>query len=344
MNAVHWREEYPEFAEWFISRCLPEPHSTKAIEDGVGWALDTDPETLIATVHGEQSDRCIRREPCAGWRENLDCPVLVVSRRARQDHAAPRRPRARPPQRRQARGGPRRRPFPARPQACPGQPGAARLLRGRLRAAAHAARPHRLPPRRPSARPLRLLADRARPRPARRGDRPRAAPPAPGPADRLARPGPGHPGARGRGRAHPPGQRSSGQRVPPHRVGVRRARPALLPRAAAHGRDPRRQLHALPRRRARRALRPLDRGRGLGARLLPAREPAREAGAVRVADRLRRLPADGRRRRAGELPDRRLQRRHGRPHRRPPRGPRHGAVRRQPRGHRRRSGSGRSCR
>src|SRR5207253_26119 len=42
MNAVHWREDYPEFAEWFISRCLPEPHSTKAIEDGVGWALDTD--------------------------------------------------------------------------------------------------------------------------------------------------------------------------------------------------------------------------------------------------------------------------------------------------------------
>ena len=38
--------------------------------------------------------------------------------------------------------------------------------------------------------------------------------------------------------------------------------------------------------------------------------------------------------RAGELPDRRLQRRHGRPRRPPPRGPRPGAVRRQPRGHR----------
>ena len=34
-----------------------------------------------------------------------------------------------------ARGGSRRRPLPARPQAGPGQPGAARLLRGRLRAA-----------------------------------------------------------------------------------------------------------------------------------------------------------------------------------------------------------------
>ena len=45
-------------------------------------------------------------------------------------------------------------------------------------------------------------------------------------------------------------------------------------------------------------LRPLDRRRGLGARLLPAREPRAEARAVRVADRLRRLAADGRRRRA----------------------------------------------
>ena len=49
-----------------------------------------------------------------------------------------------------------------------------------------------------------VVADRARPRPARRGDRRRAAPPPPRPADRLARPAPGHQGARGRGeRIHP---------------------------------------------------------------------------------------------------------------------------------------------
>ena len=58
MNAVHWRQDYPEFAEWFISRCFSESHSTKGIEDGVGWALETDPETLIATALGEMhSDR-----------------------------------------------------------------------------------------------------------------------------------------------------------------------------------------------------------------------------------------------------------------------------------------------
>ena len=42
-------------------------------------------------------------------------------------------------------------------------------------------------------------------------------------------------------------------------------------------------------------VRPLDRRRGLGARLLPAREPRAEADALRVADRLRRLAADARR-------------------------------------------------
>jgi pimeloyl-ACP methyl ester carboxylesterase/predicted glycosyltransferase len=75
-NAAHWRADYPVFAEWFISRCFPEPHSTKAIEDGVEWALDTDPETLIATAHGEQQHGRRRLRELAG---NLDCPVLVIS-------------------------------------------------------------------------------------------------------------------------------------------------------------------------------------------------------------------------------------------------------------------------
>jgi len=67
--------DYPEFCEWFISRCLPEPHSTKAIEDGVGWALDTDPETLIATARG----RWLRgRRTLRGLAQSLDCPVLVI--------------------------------------------------------------------------------------------------------------------------------------------------------------------------------------------------------------------------------------------------------------------------
>jgi pimeloyl-ACP methyl ester carboxylesterase/predicted glycosyltransferase len=79
-NAVQWREELPAFAEWFISRCFPEPHSTKPIEDGVGWALQTDGETLVATVRSDRSgirppSRAALRALAAGLR----CPVLVVS-------------------------------------------------------------------------------------------------------------------------------------------------------------------------------------------------------------------------------------------------------------------------
>ena len=75
MNGVNWREDYAEFAEWFISRCFSEPHSTKGIEDGVEWALDTDAETLIATAYGHiHSDRRTLR----GLAQGLDCPVLVI--------------------------------------------------------------------------------------------------------------------------------------------------------------------------------------------------------------------------------------------------------------------------
>ena len=83
-------------------------------------------------------------------------------------------------------------------------------------------------------------------------------------------------------------------------------------------------------------LRPVDRRRGVGARLLPAREPGAEARGVRVADRLRRLAADGGRRRARGVPDRRLQRRDDRAHRALPAGARPRDLRRRRR--RRRAG------
>jgi predicted glycosyltransferase len=75
MNPARWRDQYAEFAEWFISRCFSEEHSTKGVEDAVGWALDTDGETMMATVEGPRHvDRRVLRDLARG----LDCPVLVV--------------------------------------------------------------------------------------------------------------------------------------------------------------------------------------------------------------------------------------------------------------------------
>ena len=43
------RHNHLDFAEFFFGERYTEPHSTKQIEDGIGWALETDAETLILT-------------------------------------------------------------------------------------------------------------------------------------------------------------------------------------------------------------------------------------------------------------------------------------------------------
>jgi pimeloyl-ACP methyl ester carboxylesterase/predicted glycosyltransferase len=77
MNAGLWRKDYPVFPEWFFSRCFPEPHSTKSIEDTVSWALETDVETLIATTTHNQFLHGRRR--LRERARSLDFPVLVIS-------------------------------------------------------------------------------------------------------------------------------------------------------------------------------------------------------------------------------------------------------------------------
>lgn len=48
-NVHYIRRDYQGYVEFFVSQIFTEPHSTKQIEDGVGWALETDAETLIAS-------------------------------------------------------------------------------------------------------------------------------------------------------------------------------------------------------------------------------------------------------------------------------------------------------
>jgi pimeloyl-ACP methyl ester carboxylesterase len=51
-NQHYWRRDYRGFLEFFFGRMFTEPHSTKQIEDCVGWGLETIPETLIASATG----------------------------------------------------------------------------------------------------------------------------------------------------------------------------------------------------------------------------------------------------------------------------------------------------
>ncbi len=73
-NRWYWLRDYRGFLEFFFSRMFTEPHSTKPIEDCVGWGLETTPETLVATQLGEGLDAETARE-LAG---RVRCPVLVI--------------------------------------------------------------------------------------------------------------------------------------------------------------------------------------------------------------------------------------------------------------------------
>ena len=74
-NSHFWSRDYRGFLEFFFAQCFNEPHSTKQIEDAVGWALETDPETLADTSRAISLCRTERfRDTCARVR----CPVLVI--------------------------------------------------------------------------------------------------------------------------------------------------------------------------------------------------------------------------------------------------------------------------
>jgi pimeloyl-ACP methyl ester carboxylesterase len=73
-NRHYWLRDYPGFVEFFMAEMFREPHSTKQIEDAVGWGLENNGETLILTrgtrVRTEAEVQAICRR--------VRCPVLVV--------------------------------------------------------------------------------------------------------------------------------------------------------------------------------------------------------------------------------------------------------------------------
>ena len=74
-NEHAWRADYDGFLEFFFAQCFTEPHSTKQIEDCIGWAHETDPETLIRTVTTTGIDDRPALEALAA---RVRCPALVI--------------------------------------------------------------------------------------------------------------------------------------------------------------------------------------------------------------------------------------------------------------------------
>src|SRR5262249_36700599 len=73
-NRHYWLRQYEDFLWFFFEQIFTEPHSTKQIEDGVGWGLETDAETLIAASANRFLTEEELREVCA----RIRCPVLVI--------------------------------------------------------------------------------------------------------------------------------------------------------------------------------------------------------------------------------------------------------------------------
>ena len=294
-------------SEFFFEQMFSEPHSTKQIEDCVGWAHEIDP----ADARGHD-----------GGPIGCDGAVCETRGAAAPGHVpgagGPRRPRTASGRRvrraaAELTGGelvrwralgtvpPARDPVKVNHLIASSSTGSSRAERAARTVGAGDGR-------RPAATgAVPVVADRTRPRPAGPRDRERAARARPELRDRLARAAPGHPGAR-----------AAGERSTRRRRGCATSRPTSSTRPASTTCTRSRPSAGWTRswcttswsstRSWPTALRPGDRRRGVGRRLLPAREPRAQAVRVRVDDGLRRLAADARRRRARGRADGGLQR------------------------------------
>ncbi|MDQ6873931.1 MAG: alpha/beta fold hydrolase [Actinomycetota bacterium] len=72
-NRHYWLRDWPGFLQFFMGRLNSEPHSTKQIEDAVGWGLETTPETIIHTQRAPYLP-----DGAAGLIARVRCPSLVV--------------------------------------------------------------------------------------------------------------------------------------------------------------------------------------------------------------------------------------------------------------------------
>ena len=218
-NRHYWLRDWRGYAEFFFGELLCEPHSTKQRDDGVDFAMQTSPETVLAgegappTVLGrEDTERLLR---------DVHCPVLAIH--GDQDRCVPLSwseqmadltgadllvlkgvghcPQAREPVVVN---------HAIRDFADRFRPGPADLAP--VDQAAGPAPPRAVP----------VVPDRARARPAGSGHRGRAAQAAPGLAGGLADPASGDRTAGPTGRAHSPGVGVPGQRVTASRGRMRR--------------------------------------------------------------------------------------------------------------------------
>ena len=75
-NREHWLANYPDFAEHFIRNIFSEPHSTKQIEDGIGWANETTGPVQAKTV--EARSIAPPFDVSEAMYRKIRCPMLMI--------------------------------------------------------------------------------------------------------------------------------------------------------------------------------------------------------------------------------------------------------------------------
>ena len=84
VNRHVWETDYPRFARFWFAATTTEPHSTKAIEDAAGWAIDGSVEAMLAEAEAPfEIDKPTIEATCAAVR----CPMVIVH--GTEDHCQP---------------------------------------------------------------------------------------------------------------------------------------------------------------------------------------------------------------------------------------------------------------
>jgi pimeloyl-ACP methyl ester carboxylesterase len=84
INRHYWRRDYEGFARFFFSAITSEPHSTKAIDDATGWAVDGSVDAMVADMEAPFDHEVPAIEAtCRAVR----CPLLIVH--GTEDHCQP---------------------------------------------------------------------------------------------------------------------------------------------------------------------------------------------------------------------------------------------------------------
>lgn len=72
-NLAYWHAQYADFARWFFEQVFCEPHSTKALEDAIAWAMETNADVLQAEALQPPPLHTVER-----LLAELRCPTLVA--------------------------------------------------------------------------------------------------------------------------------------------------------------------------------------------------------------------------------------------------------------------------